>query len=115
MGDCEKKKVEVEVQSLIQGIPKQPVKNAENLIRESGLTPCKVPNVKKALIAHNVMLKGLQKSKLGRKYTLGSSNQQLRSHRSNKGLALKLQALKAHKWDDLPIRPDDLTDLVGNS
>ena len=67
-----------------------PVKTAEKIIRESGLTPRKVPKVKKALIVHNVMLKGLQKSKIGRKYILQASNQQLRSQRCNRVLARTL-------------------------
>ena len=68
-----------------------PVKTAEKIIRESGLTPRKVPKVKKALIVHNVMLKGLQKSKIGRKYILQASNQQLRSQRCNRVLARTLK------------------------
>ena len=68
-----------------------PVKTAEKIIRDSGLTPRKVPKVKKALIVHNVMLKGLQKSKIGRKYILQASNQQLRSQRCNRVLARTLK------------------------
>ena len=44
--------------------PACPVRIAEKIIRASGMTPRKVPKIKKALIVHNVMLKGLQDSKI---------------------------------------------------
>lgn len=66
--------------------PACPVRIAEKIIRASGMTPRKVPKIKKALIVHNVMLKGLQDSKIGRKYILQASNQHLKSQRCHRVL-----------------------------
>ena len=54
-----------------------PIKKTDSMIRESGLSPRKTPLIRKALILHNTILKGLRKSStLSRKYVLktGSEN-----------------------------------------
>ena len=61
-----------------------PIKKAENLIRKSGLSPCTIPKVKKALVLHNVMLKGLKtSSKKSQKQVLTSTSMHMKSTRCN--------------------------------
>ena len=77
--------------SRFKSTPACPVRIAEKIIRASGMTPRKVPKIKKALIVHNVMLKGLQDSKIGRKYILQASNQHLKSQRCHRVLTRALK------------------------